>query len=58
MDSKETIIMRTDHLSKLYGRNKSEAIEMLNKGASKAEVLEKAGVTVALWDINLDVKEV
>lgn len=56
-DIKENIIMKTENLAKLYGRNKSEAIEMLNNGASKAEVLEKAGVTVALWDINLDVKE-
>lgn len=57
MDSKETIIMRTDHLSKLYGRNKSEATKLLKEGASKAEVLKKTGTTVALWDINLDVKE-
>ena len=54
---KDTIIMRTENLSKLYGRNKSEAIEALKKGESKADVLKKSGVTVALWDINLDVKE-
>jgi glycine betaine/proline transport system ATP-binding protein len=54
---KDNIIMRTENLSKLYGRNKSEAIEALKKGESKADVLKKSGVTVALWDINLDVKE-
>ena len=54
---KETVIMRTDNLAKLYGRNKSEAVEMLEKGESKAAVLKKTGVTVALWDINLEVKE-
>ncbi len=56
-DIKETIIMRTENLTKLYGRNKSEATELLNKGLSKADVLEKTGVTVALWDINLDIRE-
>jgi glycine betaine/proline transport system ATP-binding protein len=54
---KDNIIMRTENLSKLYGRNKSEAIEALKKGETKADVLKKSGVTVALWDINLDVKE-
>jgi glycine betaine/proline transport system ATP-binding protein len=54
---KETVIMRTDKLSKLYGRNKSDAVKLLKEGATKAEVLKKTGTTVALWDINLDIKE-
>ena len=54
---KDNVIVRTDGLAKLYGKNKSEAVDLLKKGASKEEVLEKTGVTVALWDINLDVKE-
>lgn len=54
---KDTVIMRTDKLSKLYGRNKSEAVKLLKEGATKAEVLKKTGTTVALWDINLEVKE-
>lgn len=49
--------MKTENLAKLYGRNKSEAIKLLKSGATKAEVLKKTGTTVALWDINLDVKE-
>lgn len=57
MNVKDTVIMRTDNLSKLYGRNKSEAVKLLKEGATKAEVLKKTGTTVALWDINLDVKE-
>lgn len=50
------MIMRTENLSKLYGRNKSEAMTLLKQGADKATVLEKTGVTVALYDVNLEVK--
>jgi len=53
----DNIIMRTENLTKLFGRNKSEATELLKKGLSKEEVLKKTGVTVALWDVTLDVKE-
>lgn len=49
-------IMRTENLSKLYGRNKSEAMTLLKQGADKATVLEKTGVTVALYDVNLEVQ--
>lgn len=50
------IIMKTEHLTKLYGRNKTEALNLLKKGADKATVLDKTGVTVALYDVNLDIK--
>ena len=49
--------MHTENLSKFYGRNKQEAIKMLKAGSNKAEVFKKTGTTLALWDINLDVKE-
>jgi glycine betaine/proline transport system ATP-binding protein len=50
------IIMKTEHLTKLYGRNKTEALNLLKKGTDKATVLDKTGVTVALYDVNLDIK--
>ena len=51
----EKPIIRVENVSKLFGRNHKEAIEMMNKGATKAEVLKQTGVTVALWDVNFEV---
>ncbi len=51
----EKPIIRAENISKLFGRNHKEAISMLQAGASKAEVLKETGVTVALWDVNLEV---
>jgi glycine betaine/proline transport system ATP-binding protein len=51
----EKPIIRVENVSKLFGRNHKEAIEMLNAGATKAEVLKETGVTVALWDVNFEV---
>lgn len=51
----EKPVIRVEHVSKLFGRNHKEAINMLNEGATKAEVLKETGVTVALWDVNFEV---
>jgi glycine betaine/proline transport system ATP-binding protein len=51
----EKPIIRVENISKLFGRNHKEAIEMLNAGATKSEVLKETGVTVALWDVNFEV---
>lgn len=57
MDTGKNTIIRTEKLSKFYGRNKQEAKKMMEKGATKEDVQKKTGTTVALWDINLDIKE-
>ena len=57
MEIEKNIIMRTEKLAKFYGRNKQEARKMLEKGATKEDVQKKTGTTVALWDINLEIKE-
>ena len=49
------IIIEARHVCKLYGMNKAEAARMMEAGAEKAEVQKKTGVSVALWDINLQV---
>ena len=49
-------ILRVEHVSKLYGPNKSEAIQLLSQGMHKDEVKQKTGVTTALWDVTCDVK--
>lgn len=51
----ENPVIKVENVSKLFGRNHKEAVEMLNDGATKAEVLKETGVTVALWDVNFEV---
>lgn len=51
----EKPVIRVENVTKLFGRNHKEAIEMLNGGATKADVLKETGVTVALWDVNFEV---
>ncbi|WP_353097552.1 betaine/proline/choline family ABC transporter ATP-binding protein [Tissierella praeacuta] len=50
-------ILSIKNLSRLYGVEKSRALKMKSSGASKDEVYKKTGVTVALWDVTLDVKK-
>ena len=54
MEQKD-IIIRVEHVSKLYGPNKSEAAKMMEAGSTKDEVYRKTGCTVALWDVNLEI---
>ena len=51
----DNVIIQVKNLSKLYGLNQPEAVKMTEAGAGKAEVHKKTGVTVALWDINLEI---
>lgn len=50
-------LIEVKHLSKLYGPDHKAAVKLRQEGDTKAEVLEKTGVTIALWDNNLDIKE-
>ncbi len=55
MDEIKDIIIEAKNVSKLYGYRRDEAVTMLRNGATKDEVYKKTGVTVALWDINLEI---
>lgn len=55
MNGESETIIRVEHVSKLYGMNKAEAVKMMEAGSNKDEVYRKTGVTVALWDINLEI---
>ena len=55
-DSKREYIIQVEHLTKLYGVNKSDAAKMMEEGKSKDEVYKETGVTVALWDVSFKVK--
>ncbi len=45
------------NLYKVFGKKPEKAIPMLDKGMSKDEILEKAGLTVAIDDASFEVKE-
>lgn len=51
------VLVQTRHLSKLYGSQKKEALKLLKKGENKDTILKQSGVTVALYDVNLDIYE-
>lgn len=53
--TKTDIILRMEHVAKLYGPNQKEATKLMLEGADKAEVYRKCGCTVALWDVNLQI---
>lgn len=55
MPGMSDIILRAEHVSKLYGLNRAEAVRMMEAGSEKDEVYQKTGVTVALWDVNLEI---
>jgi glycine betaine/proline transport system ATP-binding protein len=48
-------ILQMEHVTKLYGPNRTEAAKMMEAGSDKEEVYKKTGCTVALWDITLSV---
>lgn len=50
-------ILSVRNLSKLYGTEKGRAVKLKNSGLDKDTIYKKTGVTVALWDINLDIKK-
>ncbi len=55
MEDRNDTIIRVEHVSKLYGPNRTEAVRMMEAGATKDEVYQKLGCTVALWDVNLEI---
>ena len=57
-EKNQNTIIEVEHVSKLYGLNRQEAVRMMESGGEKGEVHKKTGVTVALWDINLKITKV
>ena len=48
-------ILNIKNLSKLYGMEKNAAIRLKKSGMDKDEIFKKTGVTVAVWDVTMDV---
>lgn len=51
------ILLSTKNLSKLYGTEKSKAVKLKKKGADKDTIYKITGVTIALWDVTLEIEE-
>lgn len=49
------VILKMEHVTKLYGPNRAEASKMMSNGSNKDEVYRQTGCTVALWDVNLEI---
>jgi len=56
MTDDNNIILRVEHLTKLFGSKKSAALELLKKGTNKETILKQTGVTVAVDDISFEVE--
>ncbi|MEG0803566.1 MAG: betaine/proline/choline family ABC transporter ATP-binding protein [Pygmaiobacter sp.] len=50
------IVLRAEHITKLYGPNKAEAARMMEEGLGREAVKQKTGVTAAIWDVNFEVE--
>ncbi len=56
MMDENNIILRVEHLTKMFGAKKAAASEMIKKGYSKEEILKQTEVTVAVDDVSFEVE--
>ena len=49
--------IQVKNLNVIFGKRKKEALRLLNEGYSKADILDKTGCTVGVYDASLDIKE-
>jgi len=49
--------LRVENLTKIFGDNKAEALNMINEGKSKTEILDATGATVGVNQANFAVEE-
>lgn len=52
-----TNILEVKNLTKIFGKKQKAALEMVKKGKSKTEILEKTGATVGVYDASFEIKE-
>lgn len=45
------------NLTKIFGRKKKQALQMVKQGKKKAEILKKTGCTVAVYEANFEIQE-
>lgn len=56
-ENNDHVILKIEHLTKMFGSRKNAAAEMLKKGFSKEEILKRTGVTIAVDDISFEVEK-
>lgn len=56
IEHKETLI-EVKNLSKLYGADKKAAVKAKEDGKDKDQVYKETGVTIALWNVNLEIRK-
>lgn len=49
--------VKVEHLTKIFGKKKQQALAMVKEQLSKNEILEKTGATVGVYDVNFEVNE-
>ena len=45
------------HLTKIFGKRRKAALELVKKNSSKDEILKKTGSTVGVYDINMEIND-
>lgn len=55
--SENNVILKVEHLTKMFGIKKSSAREMIKKGFSKEDILKRTEVTVAVNDVSFEVEQ-
>ncbi|NLJ41234.1 MAG: glycine betaine/L-proline ABC transporter ATP-binding protein [Clostridiales bacterium] len=50
-------ILKVEKVTKLFGIEKSRAIKLKKSGKTQSEIYKRTGVTVALWDVSLEIKK-
>lgn len=51
----ENIIIKVENVSKVFGKNPSKGIELLNSGKTKQEILKETGMTVGVKQASFEV---
>lgn len=52
-----TVKLKIENVSKVFGSRPKRAISMVEKGASKSEILAKTGQTVGVYNASMDIME-
>lgn len=52
---KNNNILNVKNLYKLYGMEKGTATRLKKSGVDKDEIFKKTGVTIAIWDVSMDI---
>lgn len=49
--------IKVEHLTKIFGKRKKQALEMIQAKKSKSEILKETGASVGVYDVSFEVEE-